>query len=130
MLGKNISESGTYWASQGYGTTSWPAVGEIDILEHWGNNQNYAHSAMHTTSSHGATVNNGGQYISGISSQFHTYSMDWDANKNNIQVNRLNIIAITQVLKMLILGPMTKNSSFTKCCNRAQYCQWLYRKCK
>ena len=87
MLGKNISESGTYWASQGYGTTSWPAVGEIDILEHWGNNQNYAHSAMHTTSSHGATVNNGGQYISGISSQFHTYSMDWDANRIIFKVN-------------------------------------------
>lgn len=87
MLGKNISESGTYWASQGYGTTSWPAVGEIDILEHWGNDQDYAHSAMHTTSSHGATVNNGGQYISGISSQFHTYSMDWDANRIIFKVN-------------------------------------------
>jgi beta-glucanase (GH16 family) len=87
MLGKNISESGTYWASQGYGTTSWPAVGEIDILEHWGNNQNYAQSALHTTSSHGATINHGGRYISGISSQFHNYSMDWDANRIIFKVN-------------------------------------------
>ena len=81
MLGKSISESGTYWANEGYGTTSWPAVGEIDILEHWGRNQGFAQSAMHTTSSHGATQNHGGRYIYDISSEFHTYSMDWDSNR-------------------------------------------------
>jgi len=81
MLGKNISEPGTYWANQGFGTTGWPAVGEIDILEHWGINQGYAQSAMHTTSSNGATVNHGGRHISNISSAFHTYSMDWNSNR-------------------------------------------------
>ena len=81
MLGKSISETGTYWSNQGFGTTSWPAVGEIDILEHWGRNQGYAQSAMHTTSSHGATQNHGGRYISDISSEFHTYSMDWNENR-------------------------------------------------
>ena len=81
MLGKSISEPGTYWATQGYGTTGWPEVGEIDILEHWGSNQNYAQSAMHTTSSHGGTVNKGGRYIPTISSEFHTYTMDWNANR-------------------------------------------------
>ena len=81
MLGKNISESGTYWANQGFGTTSWPAVGEIDILEHWGSNQNYAQSAMHTTSSNGGTVNKGGRNIPTISSEFHTYTMDWNADR-------------------------------------------------
>jgi beta-glucanase (GH16 family) len=81
MLGKNISESGTYWANEGYGTTSWPAVGEIDILEHWGRNQGYAQSALHTTSSNGATQNHGGRYISDISSEFHTYTMDWNADR-------------------------------------------------
>ena len=81
MLGKNISEPGTYWATQGYGTTGWPAVGEIDILEHWGSNQNYAQSAMHTTSSHGGTINKGGRIIPTISSEFHTYTMDWNANR-------------------------------------------------
>ncbi|MDG1694546.1 MAG: CotH kinase family protein [Porticoccaceae bacterium] len=81
MLGKSISETGTYWASQGYGTTSWPAVGEIDILEHWGSNPGYAQSAMHTTSSYGGTINHGGRSISNISSEFHTYSMDWNASR-------------------------------------------------
>lgn len=81
MLGKSISESGTYWANEGYGTTSWPAVGEIDILEHWGRNQNYAQSALHTTSSNGNTQNKGGRYIPTISTDFHTYTMDWDADR-------------------------------------------------
>ena len=61
MLGKNITEAGAYWQTEGYGTTSWPACGEIDIMEHWGANQNFVQSAMHTPSSSGGTVNHGGQ---------------------------------------------------------------------
>jgi beta-glucanase (GH16 family) len=80
MLGKSINEAGSYWDNEGYGTTNWPAVGEIDILEHWGSNQNYAQSAMHTTSSNRATNNKGGQSIPTISSEFHTYTMDWSAS--------------------------------------------------
>jgi len=81
MLGKNINEDGSYWDQLGYGNTSWPAVGEIDILEHWGSNQGYASSAVHTTSSSGNTVNYGGDFVSDISSKFHIYSMEWDSDK-------------------------------------------------
>ena len=81
MLGKSSSGRGTYWETEGFGTTGWPAVGEIDILEHWGDNQNWAQSAMHTTSSYGNTQNKGSRYISDISSEFHTYSMDWNADR-------------------------------------------------
>ncbi len=80
-LGQNISEPGAYWETQGLGTTSWPACGEIDIMEHWGNNQNNVKSAMHTPSSSGGTVNIGGQFISTASSQFHVYSMEWSADE-------------------------------------------------
>ena len=58
MLGKNINEDGGFWDPT-YGTVAWPACGEIDIMEHWGNNQNYVQSAMHTPSSFGGTVNLG-----------------------------------------------------------------------
>jgi beta-glucanase (GH16 family) len=81
MLNRNISEPGNYWATQGFATTSWPAAGEIDILEHWSKNYGYAQSAMHTTSSSGDTVNHGGRTVYNISSQFHTYSMDWNADR-------------------------------------------------
>jgi beta-glucanase (GH16 family) len=80
-LGKNINENGAYWQQQGFGSASWPACGEIDIMEHWGSNQNFVQSAMHTPSSHGATVNHGGRTISTVSSQFHVYKLDWTAEK-------------------------------------------------
>ena len=76
-LGKNINENGAYWDNEGYGTTSWPACGEIDIMEHWGYNQNYVQSATHTPSSYGGTVNIGGQVIPTASSEFHTYTLLW-----------------------------------------------------
>jgi beta-glucanase (GH16 family) len=81
MLGKNIIEDGAYWDIQGYGTSYWPACGEMDIMEHWGGNQNYVQSATHTPSSFGATENHGGQYIETVSSEFHTYSLVWTSEK-------------------------------------------------
>lgn len=76
-LGKNVNENGAYWDLQGFGTTSWPACGEMDIMEHWGNNQNYVQSATHTPSSFGATVNVGGRMIPTASTEFHIYALEW-----------------------------------------------------
>jgi hypothetical protein len=81
MLGKNISEQGAYWQTQGFGTTPWPDCGEIDIMEHWGHNQNFVQSATHTPSSFGATENHGGQWIPTVSSDFHVYSLTWTEEK-------------------------------------------------
>ena len=82
MLGKNITENGGYFQTQGFGTVGWPASGEIDIMEHWGSReQNYVSSALHTPSSSGNTVNAGGQYIATASTEFHVYSLDWNADR-------------------------------------------------
>lgn len=80
-LGKNTNEDGAYWDLQGFGTANWPACGEIDIMEHWGTNQNFVQSAMHTPSSFGGTVNKGGQTIPTTSTEYHIYSLDWFADK-------------------------------------------------
>ena len=80
-LGQNITEAGAYWETQGYGTTGWPACGEIDIMEHWGTNQNFVQSAMHTPSSFGGTVNHGGQTIPTASTEFHVYALEWSSEK-------------------------------------------------
>jgi beta-glucanase (GH16 family) len=80
-LGKNIIEDGAYWEIQGFGTASWPACGEMDIMEHWGNNQNYVSSATHTPSSFGGTINHGGQVIPTASSDYHVYAMEWSSEK-------------------------------------------------
>lgn len=87
MLGQNITEGGAYWETQGYGTTPWPACGEVDIMEHWGSNQNFVQSAMHTPSSSGATVNHGGQNITTASSEFHVYTMEWSSERITFSVD-------------------------------------------
>jgi hypothetical protein len=65
MLGANIDEVG------------WPACGEIDIMEHFGKSQGTVSSAMHTPSSHGATVNYGDQFLEDVSTEFHIYVVEW-----------------------------------------------------
>ena len=55
MLGKNINERGAYWQTKGHGNTPWPQCGELDIMEHWGSNQDYVSSAIHSPSSYGNT---------------------------------------------------------------------------
>lgn len=101
MLGKNIIEPGAFFSAT-YGTKSWPACGEVDIMEHWGTNQNYIQSAMHTPSSYGGTVNLGGQTVSTASSQFHIYSLDWTSEKMVFSVD--NIVHYTY-------NPPIKNAS-------------------
>jgi beta-glucanase (GH16 family) len=87
MLGKNINEDGGYWDNQGFGNLNWPACGEIDIMEHWGHNQNYVQSAMHTPSSYGGTLNHGGQTIPSVSNEFHVYTLEWSSEKMVFSVN-------------------------------------------
>jgi len=76
-LGKNVNENGGYWDIQGFGTSGWPACGEMDVMEHWGDNQNFVQSATHTPSSFGGTINKGGQSISTVSTDFHIYTLEW-----------------------------------------------------
>jgi len=69
MLGSNIS------------SVSWPACGEIDIMEHWGHNQGVVQSAMHTPSSFGGTINHGAQTLADVSTAFHVYAVEWTSEK-------------------------------------------------
>jgi beta-glucanase (GH16 family) len=86
MLGQNITETGGYWAAS-HGTTGWPDCGEIDIIEHWGANQDYVASALHNRSSFANTVNKGGRTINNASTEFHIYTLDWNANKMTFSVD-------------------------------------------
>ena len=79
MLGKNINEDGGYFDAA-FGTTNWPACGEIDIMEHGitpSQPINYIQSALHTPSSFGNTVNHGGTIATNLGTDFHVYSMNW-----------------------------------------------------
>ena len=79
MLGKNINENGAYFDAT-YGTTNWPACGEIDMMEHGifqSQPVNYIQSTLHTPSSFGNSVNNGGTIASDLQNNYHIYSMNW-----------------------------------------------------
>lgn len=79
MLGKNVNEDGGFFDTN-FGTSSWPACGEIDIMEHGitpSRPINYVQSALHTPSSFGNTVNHGGTLAANLGTDFHVYSMNW-----------------------------------------------------
>ena len=83
LLGKNVNEDGGFFDSN-FGTTSWPACGEIDIMEHGifpGQPINYIGAAIHTPSSFGNTLNKGGIQATDISQNYHIYSMNWSPNQ-------------------------------------------------
>lgn len=92
MLGKNINEPGGFWTPN-FGTTNWPACGEIDIMEHWGTNQNVVSSAVHFPVNGNLNV---GQYvtnaqtIAGVSNNFHVYAVDWNAQRITFSVDGIN----------------------------------------
>jgi beta-glucanase (GH16 family) len=80
-LGKNINESGAYWQTQGFGTTGWPACGEIDVMEHGLHAVNEVSSALHTTSSSGNTQNTSRKQLDNVAENYHVYSINWSPNK-------------------------------------------------
>ncbi len=57
----------------------WPESGEIDIMEHVGHNPNWIHGTIHTDEyNHMDGTQLGGQiHIDDVSSNFHTYSIEW-----------------------------------------------------
>ena len=68
-------------------TNTWPACGEIDIMEHVGNNQGKVQSAIHTPSSFGNTVNLGSTNLDDVSATFHIYSLSWTSEKLDFAVD-------------------------------------------
>ncbi len=112
MLGKNVNEDGAYWDNQGLGKKNWPACGEIDIMEHWGDNQNFVQSALHTPSSSGNTVNKGGQIISTASSEFHIYTFVWTPEKLVFSVDNVRHYAYNPAVKNESTWPFNDDQYF------------------
>ncbi len=74
-LGSNITSVG------------WPFCGEIDIMEHVGNNVGDVSSAIHTPSSSGNTINIGRIDIPDATTAFHVYAVDWTSDKMDFYVD-------------------------------------------
>ncbi|MDG5491341.1 family 16 glycosylhydrolase [Psychroserpens sp. SPM9] len=76
-----------------YDTNPWPACGEMDIMEHVGNTQNTIFSTMHYPGNSGGDGVGANTNISTVSSEFHTYTMEWKDDEILFAVD--NIIHFT-----------------------------------
>ena len=68
MLGANID------------TNTWPACGEIDIMEYVGKEPHVVHTSLHTTASSGETINTKKTIDTQIEEGFHTYKTIWTSD--------------------------------------------------
>ena len=67
MLGDNVS------------TVSWPACGEIDIMEHVGNQLNKIYGTLHHPGHSGANGDGSTLTISNATTAFHKYTLEWSS---------------------------------------------------
>ncbi len=67
MLGSNLT------------TVGWPACGEIDIMEHKGNDLNRIFGTLHHPGHSGGNGDGTTVVISNVSTEFHRYALEWSA---------------------------------------------------
>ena len=68
MLGANYDQPGF----------TWPACGEIDIMEHVGNQQDVIHGSLHYPGNSGGNPNTNSVTIPNVSNEFKVYSVIWN----------------------------------------------------
>lgn len=68
----------------------WPDCGEIDIMEYVGYQPSVHHSALHTRSSFGNTVNKKEIEIKNLEKEFHVYGISWDKDKIEFYIDDPN----------------------------------------
>ncbi len=58
-------------------TNIWPAAGEIDIMEHVGNQQNTIFGSTHDPNNFAGNARTGSTVVAGVSVDFHIYALEW-----------------------------------------------------
>lgn len=97
MLGANISEVG------------WPACGEIDILEYVGKEPHKVFTSLHTTASHGNTINTKKTEISNIEEGFHTYAANWTKDKIEFYIDEVLVYTFQPEVKTKTVWPFDQS---------------------
>ncbi|GEM56383.1 glycoside hydrolase [Flavobacterium branchiophilum] len=82
MLGDNIT------------TVNWPSCGEIDIMEHLGSEPNKIHGSLHSPNNYGGNANTGITTISNATTEFHIYSLVWNATEIKFLVDNVQFYAL------------------------------------
>ena len=68
-------------------TNPWPACGEIDIMEHLGNDLNRIYGTLHYPGRSGGNANGGSRVITNAATEFHIYTLDWSATEIKMSVD-------------------------------------------
>ncbi|MEI7499601.1 MAG: family 16 glycosylhydrolase [Bacteroidota bacterium] len=104
--------SGTWPAlwllGENFSTAGWPACGEIDVMEHVGKDPGWVHSAIHTPSSHGSTVNRGSKFINTFNTEFHTYELNWTYEKLEFRIDSVLFYTYRPAVRNLSTWPFDK----------------------
>jgi len=113
MLGKNINEDGGFW-DDSYGTTPWPACGEIDIMERgiFPNESdpiNFINSALHTPCCNGGNANGGGIVASDVQNEFHIYSVNWSPDEMTFLLDDVVFYIYNPTVKDADTWPFTQD---------------------
>lgn len=72
-----------------YGNGSWPANGEIDIMEYVGYNPGVVHASVHTEARNHMRGNNASSdiMVADAEKEFHTYAIEWTEDKISAYIN-------------------------------------------
>jgi beta-glucanase (GH16 family) len=68
-------------------TAGWPASGEMDIMEHKGNDLNRIFGTLHYPGRSGGSADGSSRIISNASTEFHIYKLEWTAASIKIFVD-------------------------------------------
>ena len=64
-----------------FDTVGWPQTGEIDIMEHKGNEPGVIHGTLHYPGASGGNADGNTTTIENPSSEWHIYTMEWSAER-------------------------------------------------
>ena len=74
---------------QNYATNTWPACGEIDVMEHKGNVPNVIHGTLHYPGNSGGNGNTNTTTILNASTEFHIYKAIWTPSSIRLYVDNV-----------------------------------------
>lgn len=75
MMGTNFPDIG------------WPFCGEIDIMEHSGNDQDVVHGTVHFPGNSGGNAIGQTTVQEGVSEEFNNYTVEWDEDEIQFAIN-------------------------------------------
>ena len=89
-------------------TNTWPACGEIDIMEYVGKTPHEIHTTLHTPDSFGQSKNTAISTIPDIENGFHIYKSVWDKNAIKFFIDNELVYTFSPELKNENTWPFDK----------------------